>query len=149
MAITNEDIVALAACFLQPRHHGQEVDGRPRRLSFSPSSGIAYLLLCTAATSPCRPTTTFTKKLADQVHWDGWESCTSPPLKSTNPERARAQGIVYWEGRRVDSAGRCAAKCYVGEDWIVQRVPWASWSSSLYINAFHRFLSDAAPIELR
>jgi hypothetical protein len=34
----------------------------------------------------------------------------------------------------------------VGEDWIVQRVPSGELKIALFINAFHTFLPDSAPI---
>ena len=37
-------------------------------------------------------------------------------------------------------------KCYVGEDWIVQRIPSGELKIVLYINTYHQFLPDSAPI---
>jgi hypothetical protein len=69
------------------------------------------------------------QKLVDEIHWTvgTWDIT---PL-SDNPERARAQGIVYWQGRHVDSADGALLKFVI------------------YVNSFHRFLPDAAPIEIR
>jgi hypothetical protein len=64
------------------------------------------------------------------------------------PERARAACAVYWEGRPVNSADGALIKCVVGEDWIVQRIPSGELRIALYINSYHRFLPDSAPIEL-
>jgi hypothetical protein len=63
-------------------------------------------------------------------------------------ERARAVGAVYWEGRPIESATGAPIKCVVGEDWIVQRIPSGDLKIALYINAYHRFLPDSAPIDL-
>jgi hypothetical protein len=87
------------------------------------------------------------QKLVDEIHWTvgTWDIT---PL-SDDPERARAQGIVYWQGRPVDSADGALLKCYVGEDWVVERVPSGELKFVIYVNSFHRFLPDAAPIEIR
>lgn len=102
-----------------------------------------------AATSPCRPTTRFTRSSSTRSTgpWGAWDIT---PL-SDNPERARAQaqGIVYWQGRHVDQADGALLKCYVGEDWVVERVPSGELKFVIYVNSFHRFLPDAAPIEIR
>jgi len=37
----------------------------------------------------------------------------------------------------------------VGEDWIVQRLPSGELKIALYVNAYHHFLPDSAPIEIR
>jgi hypothetical protein len=37
----------------------------------------------------------------------------------------------------------------VGEDWVVERVPSGGLKFVIYVNSFHRFLPDAAPIEIR
>ena len=109
------------------------------------SYGLA-VALC-VVTMLCWGSWANTQKLADEVHWTvgTWDIT---PL-SDNPERARAQGIVYWQGRHVDQAGGALLKCYVGEDWVVERVPSGELKFVIYINSFHRFLPDAVPIELR
>lgn len=87
------------------------------------------------------------QKLTDEKHapLDQWEII---PL-SSQPERVRAIGAVYWEGRPIDSANEALIKCVVGEDWIVQRVPSGELKIALYINSYHYFLPDSAPIELK
>ncbi len=68
---------------------------------------------------------------------------------SSQPERARAIGAVYWQGRLVHSPKEALIKCIVGEDWIVQRVPSGELKIALYINSYHGFLADSAPIDLK
>jgi hypothetical protein len=67
---------------------------------------------------------------------------------SVAPERARAVGAVYWQGRVVGAAVDAIVKCVVGEDWIVQRVASGEVKIALYINTYHRFLPDSAPLSL-
>jgi len=69
------------------------------------------------------------------------------PLSET-PERARAVCAVYWEGRPIDRPDAGLIKCVVGEDWIVQRLTTGELKIALYINSYHRFLPDSAPIDL-
>jgi hypothetical protein len=65
------------------------------------------------------------------------------------PEKARAVFTVYWQGRLKDNAGPNATiKCYVGEDWIVQRNAGGVLKFVQYINTFHQFLPDSAAIDL-
>lgn len=86
------------------------------------------------------------QRLTDEKHvpLGPWEIT---PL-SDAPERARAVGAVYWEGRLVDSTD-AVVKCVVGEDWIVERVEGGGLRIVLYINPYHRFLPDSAPMTLR
>jgi hypothetical protein len=63
------------------------------------------------------------------------------------PERARAVGAVYWQGRVV-AAPEAVIKVIVGEDWIVERVASGTLKIVLYINAYHYFLPDSARIDL-
>jgi hypothetical protein len=86
------------------------------------------------------------QKLVDEIHgtvgtWD------ITPL-SDNPERARAQGIVYWQGRHVDSADGALLKCYVGEDWVVERVPSGELKFVVYVNTDHSFLPGSATVDI-
>ncbi len=87
------------------------------------------------------------QKLTDEAHvaLDPWEIV---PL-SSQPERARAVGAVYWQGRLIDSEKAALIKCIVGEDWIVQRIPSGELKIALYINSYHYFLPDSAPIDLK
>lgn len=84
------------------------------------------------------------QKLTDESHsivepFDVTKLCDTP-------ERARAVGAVYWQGRVVGSDKDAVIKCVVGEDWIVQRVPSGDLKIALYINSYHHFLPDSAPI---
>ena len=86
------------------------------------------------------------QKLTDERHvvlepWDITPLCDEP-------ERVRAVGAVYWEGRPIGSAQGGLIKCVVGEDWTVQRVPSGALKIALYINSYHHFLPDSAPIDL-
>jgi hypothetical protein len=87
------------------------------------------------------------QKLTDEFHapMEEWEFT---PL-SSQPERVRAVGAVYWQGRLVDSKKEAWIKCVVGEDWIVQRTPSGELRIALYINSYHHFLPDSAPIDLK
>jgi hypothetical protein len=86
------------------------------------------------------------QKLTDEVHiaLDPWDIT---PL-SDEPERVRASGAVYWEGRLVNSTD-ALIKCVVGEDWIVQREPAGDLKIALYINPYHHFLPDSAQLDLQ
>lgn len=86
------------------------------------------------------------QNLTDEKHvvlepWDITPLCDEP-------ERARAVGAVYWEGRPVGSVEGGLIKCVVGEDWIVQRLPSGELKIALYVNSYHHFLPDSAPIDL-
>ena len=85
------------------------------------------------------------QKLTDEVHTP-LEPWGITPL-SSEPERVRAVGAVYWEGRLVDSTD-AVVKCIVGEDWIVQRERSGELKIVLYINPYHHFLPDSAQIDL-
>jgi hypothetical protein len=86
------------------------------------------------------------QRLTDEVHVP-LEPCEITEL-STSPERARAVGAVYWEGRSVD-APDAVIKAVVGEEWIVQRDASGDLKIVLYINPYHHFLPDSAQIDLR
>ena len=87
------------------------------------------------------------QKLTDEMHvpLDQWEII---PL-TDKPERVRAIGAVYWQGRLIDSPKGELIKCIVGEDWIVQRTEEGELKIVLYINSYHHFLPDSAPIDLK
>ncbi len=87
------------------------------------------------------------QRLTDEVHQvcEQWEITQL----SSKPERARAVGAVYWQGRLVDSDENELIKAIVGEDWIVQRTPNGELKIALYINSHHYFLPDSAPIDLK
>lgn len=61
-----------------------------------------------------------------------------------NPERVRAVGAVYWQGRVVGAPEGTLIKVVVGEDWIVQRTPGGELKFALYVNSYHYFLPDSA-----
>jgi hypothetical protein len=87
------------------------------------------------------------QRLTDEVHvpvdeWDIIPVCD-------DPERVRAVGAIYWEGRVNQGAADAVLKCIVGEDWIVQRLPSGALKIALYINPYHYFLPDSARIDLR
>ena len=85
------------------------------------------------------------QKLTDEVHvpLEPWDITQL----STAPERTRAVGAVYWEGRVV-SAPDAVIKVIVGEDWIVQRGANGELKIVLYINSYHYFMPDSAQIDL-
>ncbi len=85
------------------------------------------------------------QKLTDEVHipLEPWDITQL----STTPERARAVGVVYWEGR-VANAPDAVIKIVVGEDWIVQRDQSGDLKIVLYVNTNHYFLPDSAQIDL-
>jgi hypothetical protein len=85
------------------------------------------------------------QKLTDEKHvpLEPWDIVTL----SNEPERARAVGAVYWEGRIVGTAD--VVKCVDGEDWIVQRDQDGALKVAVYVNPFHYFLPDSAPLEFR
>ncbi len=76
---------------------------------------------------------------------DPWEII---PL-ARQPERVRAIGAVYWQGRLVGALEKALIKCIVGEDWMVQRAPSGDLKIALYINPYHHFLPDSAAIALK
>ena len=85
------------------------------------------------------------QRLADEVHipLDPWEITQLSDI----PERARAVGVVYWEGR-VTAVPDALIKVIVGEDWIVERDPSGGLKIVLYINTHHHFLPDSARIDI-
>ena len=114
MAITNEDIVALASAFYDASMVKKSTAAEMAEFFLYPESRIFVL------------------------HGG-----------NLTPERAQAQGIVYWQGRHVEQADGALLKRCVGEDWVVERVPSGELKLVIYVNSFHRFLPDAGPIELR
>ncbi len=86
------------------------------------------------------------QRLTDEMHvplkpWVVSQTCG-------DPERARAIGAVYWQGRVAGTSEGALIKVVVGEDWIVQRTPQGELKIALYINPYHYFLPDSAPFEL-
>ena len=79
------------------------------------------------------------QKLTDEKHatvgsWDITPLCNAP-------ERARGR-----QGLLGGAPKGALVKCHVGEDWIVQRVPSGELKIALFVNTFHMFLPDSAPI---
>jgi hypothetical protein len=123
MAIINEDIVALASAFHDASMVKKSTAAEMAEFFLYPESRIFVLH---GGGLTLQANHEIHQKLVDEIHWTvGTRDIT--PLGG-NPERARAQaqGIVYWQGRHVDSANGALLKCYVGEDWVVERVPRAS-----------------------
>jgi hypothetical protein len=127
MAITNEDIVALASAFHDASMVKKSTAAERAEFFLYPESRIFVLH---GGGLTLQANHEIHQKLIDEIHWTvGTRDIT--PL-GDNPERARAQaqaqaqGIVYWQGRHVDSADGALLKCHVGEDWVVERVPRAS-----------------------
>lgn len=87
------------------------------------------------------------QKLVEEKHepFAEWQII---PL-SREPERVRAVGAVYWQGRLVDAAEDALIKCVVGEDWIVQRTPTGELKIALYMNTYHNFLPGSALMNLK
>lgn len=64
-----------------------------------------------------------------------------------SPSRVRATGTVYWQAEYKNQSPPNLIKCIVGEDWIVERVASGELKFVLYINVFHHFLPDSAPLK--
>ena len=86
------------------------------------------------------------QRLTDESHHI-IEPLDVTPL-SDAPERARAVCAVYWQGRVIGSDESAIIKCVVGEDWIVQRTESGELKIALYVNSYHHFLPDSAPVAL-
>lgn len=86
------------------------------------------------------------QRISDELHvpLESWEITQL----SESPEKARAVGAVYWQGRVVGGSRDAQIKVVVGEDWIVQRTSDGELKIVLYINPYHRFLPDSAPFEI-
>ena len=87
------------------------------------------------------------QRLVDEKHepFPDWEIT----MLLGEPERVRAVGAVYWEGRVVGAPEGALIKCVVGEDWIVQRTPSGELKIALYINTYHYFLPGSARMNLK
>ena len=75
------------------------------------------------------------QQLVDEIHIPQKNWLVTPLLNQ--PERVRAEGCVYWEGRLKNSKDNAKIKCFVGEDWIVQRTDTGELKFVLYINSYH------------
>lgn len=87
------------------------------------------------------------QQLIDEVHIPQPNWLITP--LGNDPEKVRAVGCVYWEGRFKESQkSDSKIKCFVGEDWIIQRTKSNELKFVLYINLYHYFLPDSAKIDL-
>ncbi|MHB1067638.1 MAG: nuclear transport factor 2 family protein [Candidatus Nanopelagicales bacterium] len=78
------------------------------------------------------------------------ERCVDPPQWDitqlrTDPERARAIGNVYWEGRPVNEPPGSLLKIMVCEEWIVERTS-DGLKFVLYQSTSHTPLPDSSPL---
>ena len=69
------------------------------------------------------------------------------PLNAS-PERVQARGTVYWQAEFPDRPPPSVIKAVVGEDWIIEREASGALKFVLYVNTFHHFLPDSAPLDL-
>ena len=69
------------------------------------------------------------------------------PLNAS-PERVRARGTVYWQAEFPGRPAPNVIKAVVGEDWIIERATSGDLKFVLYVNIFHHFLPDSAPLDL-
>lgn len=143
MAITKDDILALMTDFhdLVMLRKGTAAE----QAAFFLRSDEARIVVPHGEDISVQANYEIHQKLTDERHvpLEPWDVT---PLSSA-PERARAVGAVYWEGRLADSPDR-VIKCVVGEDWIVQRTADGTLKIALYVNPYHHFLPDSAPIAL-
>jgi hypothetical protein len=70
------------------------------------------------------------------------------PLNAS-PERVRARGTVYWQAEFSGRPPPNVIKAVVGEDWIIERVASGALKFVLYVNTFHHFLPESAPLDLQ
>ncbi len=87
------------------------------------------------------------QKLINEIHIPQKNWLITPLCHQ--PERVRAVGCIYWQGclKAVKNQSDAIIKCYVGEDWIIQRTGTSKLKFALYINSYHYFLPDSAPID--
>ena len=67
---------------------------------------------------------------------------------NASPDRVRARGTVYWQAEFPDRPPPSVIKAVVGEDWIIEREASGALKFVLYVNTFHHFLPDSAPLDL-
>ena len=67
---------------------------------------------------------------------------------NASPNRVRARGTVYWQAEFPDRPPPSVIKAVVGEDWIIERATSGALKFGLYVNTFHHFLPDSAPLDL-
>jgi hypothetical protein len=143
MAITKDEIIALEKAFHDVVMFDKGTAADQARFFLHPEPRI---ILLHGEDVSLQGNYEIHQKLTDEMHvsqeWDITPLCS-------NPERVRAVGTVYWQGRLVASPKGALIKCYVGEDWIVQRLPSGELKFALYINSYHHFLPDSAPISFK
>ena len=143
MAITKDEVVALVNAFHEVSTKGGTA-AEQARFFLHPEP---WIFIPHGEDISLQTNYEIHQKLTDERHVTGdqWDII---PL-CAQPERARAVGAIYWEGRVKDSRDGARIKCIVGEDWIVQRVASGALKIALYINSYHHFLPDSAPIDLK
>jgi len=60
----------------------------------------------------------------------------------------QARGTVYWQAEFPGAPTPKVIKAVVGEDWIIERAASGALKFVLYVNTFHHFLPDSAPLDL-
>lgn len=143
MAITKEEVVALVTAF-HDCSCGGGTAAEQARFFLHPEPRI-YVLHGEDVSMQANHE--IHQKLTDERHVTGEQWAITPLCDQ--PERARAIGSVYWEGRVKGTPAGALMKCIVGEDWVVQRVPSGELKIALFINPYHHFLPDSAPIALQ
>jgi hypothetical protein len=144
MTITSDDVIELSNQFHEVVMNQKGTAKDQSNFFLYPDKAMIYLMNGEDIT--LQKNYEIHQQLKNEVHipQDKW---TVTPLCG-QPEKARAQGYVYWEGTLINSDNNNPIKCFVGEDWIVQRTPDGELKFVLYINAYHHFLPDSADISL-
>ena len=63
-------------------------------------------------------------------------------------DRVRARGTVYWQAEFPGRPPPSVIEAVVGEDWIIERAASGELKFVRYVNTFHHFLPDSAPVDL-
>jgi hypothetical protein len=145
MAITNEDIVALASAFHDASMVKKSTAAGMAEFFFYPESRIFVLH---GGDLTLQANYEIHQKLVDETHWTVGTWDVTPLSDDPERARARARGIVYWQGRHVDQADGALLKSYVGEDWMVERVPSGELKFVVYVNTDHSFLPGSATVDI-
>ena len=69
------------------------------------------------------------------------------PLNAS-PERVRARGTVCWRAEFPQRRPPNVIKAVAGEDWIIERTASGDLKFVRYVNTFHHFMPDSAPLDL-
>jgi hypothetical protein len=140
MAITKDEVIALAVAFHDVVKTGGTA-AEQARFFLHPEPRIFILH---GEDVSLQTNYEIHQRLTDERHLliEPWDVT---PL-SQSPQRVRVVGALYWEGRLKGSPDGALIKCMVGEDWIVQRLPSGELKIALYMNAYHNFLPDSAPM---